>query len=84
MRSAISKRKISALTVLEVMKAKINNPLLTHAQICKIFNNTALTMDMVKNYIDGSSKLYEIEFPVSNYTWEEYINMYTKLQDFIN
>ena len=83
MRSAISKRKISALTVLEVMKAKIDNPLLTHAQICKIFNNTAITMDMVKNYIDGSSKLYEIEFPVSNYTWEEYRNMYTKLQNLI-
>lgn len=81
MRSGISKRKVPASTVLELMKFKLDNPSITLVQLLNKFKNTALTMDMVKNYIGGSSKLYEIEFPVSNYTWEDYTNMYSELQN---
>jgi predicted DNA-binding protein YlxM (UPF0122 family) len=73
----ISKRKTTPLMMLNILKYKIDNPTKVACTIRSHFINQDpnITIDMVKNYMNGKIKLYEFEFPIGTYTWEDYNKM---------
>lgn len=81
MKSALAKRKVQPITILQVMELKINNNdmLLTHILETIKKNDVNLTMDMVKNYTKGKINMFSPEFPIQNYSWDDFISMKTKL-----
>jgi hypothetical protein len=85
MKTCIAKRKVPPSTILDIMMAKIETPDIRPSCILEIFQddneNSKLTIDMVKNYSKGNIKLFEIEFPIGLYTYEQYKDMCEILSD---
>lgn len=85
MKTCISKRKVPVSTILDIMMMKIETPDIMPSYILEKFKddneNSKLTIDMVKNYAKGNIKLFESEFPIGLYTYEEYKDMCEILSD---
>jgi hypothetical protein len=83
-KTSMAKRKVPTRLILDVMKYKVNNMNTIPSYILRKFKeedpDTKLTLDMVKNYTGGRIKLYELEFPVDTYTWEDYNEMLVALK----
>jgi hypothetical protein len=65
-KSAISRRKVAPSVVIEIITYKKAHPLESYPAITKHFKTTypVVTMDMVKNYLQRKSTLFESEFPI--------------------
>ena len=70
-KGAINKRKLQAQEIIDIMKIKIQNSTMVPREAKEKFYKTEnkISMDMIKNYWDGSSRMYEGEFPVGDFTW---------------
>lgn len=82
MKSALAKRKVQPIIILTVMDMKLKNKDMLLTQILKKVkeDDENLTMDMVKNYTKGKINMFELEFPVGDYTWDMFTTMKETLQ----
>ncbi len=74
-KSVIARRKINADGIIEVIQYKLLNPTYGPTKILSNFKDKYkhLTIDMVKNYIKGKVAMFEDEFPIENFKWDDFI-----------
>jgi hypothetical protein len=74
-RSAISNRKNKPIDFISIIKYKINNPIKSSMEIVEDFTYIIIQSHQVVNILNGKLPLYEMEFPLEDYTFEDYKNL---------
>ena len=82
------RRKLNPGESLKVLKYLIEHPKLK-SQITQLLENIQeivpnLTISVMKNYQKGKIQVVESDFPVNDYTWEQYLAMKEKLAKIMN
>jgi len=81
-KSVKGRRKLPVEVILQIMESKIKNPDQSVRDVLSIYKNQypAITEWMVKNYHNGKILMFENEFPIATYTWEDFQRMQKSLQ----